>query len=108
MNSTKTSTSLMFAGMTAGKVLPVYVVFKAENLWSTWTEGGLEKCRRQLWANQENQAKETECCAWKKHDSRGKRRRPVKQLALVSLWSTARVETISMDLNRMTNFMNVM
>ena len=45
MNSSKSSTSLMLAGTAAGQVLPLYVVYKAEHLWSTWTEGGPDKCR---------------------------------------------------------------
>ncbi|KAK3794232.1 hypothetical protein RRG08_039013 [Elysia crispata] len=45
INSTKSSTSLMFAGTASGTVLPLYVVYKAENLWSTWTEGGPKGCR---------------------------------------------------------------
>ena len=40
MNSTKSSTSVMFCGSAAGEVLPPYVVYKAEHLWSTWMEGG--------------------------------------------------------------------
>ena len=39
-DSTKTAISVMFCGNAAGQVLPCYVVYKAENLWSTWTEGG--------------------------------------------------------------------
>ncbi|RUS91308.1 hypothetical protein EGW08_000922 [Elysia chlorotica] len=45
MNSTKTSTSLMLAGTAAGEILPVYVVYKSEHLWSTWIEGGPHKAR---------------------------------------------------------------
>lgn len=45
MNSTKTSTSLMLAGSAAGQILPVYVVYKSEHLWSTWIEGGPDKAR---------------------------------------------------------------
>jgi len=30
----------MFCGNAEGHVLPVYVVYKAESLWTTWTEGG--------------------------------------------------------------------
>lgn len=40
MDSTKTSTSLMFSGTAAGKLLPVYVVYKALNMFEAWTEGG--------------------------------------------------------------------
>ncbi|KAJ8967558.1 hypothetical protein NQ314_002875 [Rhamnusium bicolor] len=35
LNSTKSSTSVMFCGNAAGEVLPPYIVYKAENLWST-------------------------------------------------------------------------
>nr|XP_039254787.1 jerky protein homolog-like [Styela clava]XP_039269740.1 jerky protein homolog-like [Styela clava] len=40
LNSTKSAISLMFCGNAAGAVMPPYVVYKAENLWSTWVEGG--------------------------------------------------------------------
>ncbi|KAK7449346.1 hypothetical protein BaRGS_00040031 [Batillaria attramentaria] len=40
MNSTKTSTSLMFAGTASGELLAPYVVYKGERLWDTWTEYG--------------------------------------------------------------------
>ena len=30
----------MYAGSAAGLLLPTYIVYKAENLWSTWMEGG--------------------------------------------------------------------
>lgn len=39
-NSSKSAISLMFCGNAEGHVLPVYVVYKAESLWTTWTEGG--------------------------------------------------------------------
>lgn len=45
MNSTKSSTSLMLAGTASGFVLPVYIVYKSEHLWSTWTEGGPSQAR---------------------------------------------------------------
>ncbi|KAK3774888.1 hypothetical protein RRG08_007247 [Elysia crispata] len=45
INSTKSSTSLMLVGTASGTVLPLYVVYKAENLWSTWTGGGPKGCR---------------------------------------------------------------
>ena len=45
INGTKASTSLMLAGTAAGHVLPVYVVYKSDNLWSTWTEGGPPRAR---------------------------------------------------------------
>ena len=44
-DSTKTAISVMFCGNAAGQVLPCYVVYKAENLWSTWTEGGPKRTR---------------------------------------------------------------
>ena len=40
MNSSKSSTSIMFAGTAPGELLPVYVVYKAEKLWDTRTENG--------------------------------------------------------------------
>lgn len=40
MNSTKSSTSIMFAASGDGVLLPCYVVYKALNLYSSWTEGG--------------------------------------------------------------------
>jgi len=40
INSTKAAVSLMFCGNAAGEVLPPYVVYKAESLWSTWMEHG--------------------------------------------------------------------
>ena len=40
MDSSKSSTSLMYCGSASGHLLPPYVVYKAEHLWSTWTEGG--------------------------------------------------------------------
>ena len=45
INGTKASTSLILAGTAAGHVLPVYVVYKSDNLWSTWTEGGPPRAR---------------------------------------------------------------
>ena len=44
-SSSKTAVSLMFCGSTSGQMLPPYVVYKSENLWTTWTEGGPENCR---------------------------------------------------------------
>ena len=40
INSTKSATSLMFCGSASGEILPPYVLYKAEALWSTWTENG--------------------------------------------------------------------
>lgn len=45
MNHTKTAMTVMFAITGAGKILPPYVVYKAESLWNTWTEGGPPKTR---------------------------------------------------------------
>lgn len=44
-NHSKSAVSLMFSGSAAGTLLPVYVVYKAENMWSTWTENGPEGTR---------------------------------------------------------------
>ena len=40
MNSSKSSTSIMFCGSASGAMLPCYVVYKSECLWNTWMEGG--------------------------------------------------------------------
>ena len=40
MSSSKSSTSIMFAGTAADELLPAYVVYKAEKLWATRTENG--------------------------------------------------------------------
>lgn len=42
MNSTKGCISVMFAASANGKVLPPYVVYKSDCLWSQWVEGGPE------------------------------------------------------------------
>lgn len=39
-NHSKSAISIMFTGNAAGEFLPPYVVYKAENMWTTWTEGG--------------------------------------------------------------------
>lgn len=44
-NFSKSSTSVMFCGNAEGKLLAPYVVYKAENMWTTWTENGPEKTR---------------------------------------------------------------
>ena len=44
-NSSKACTSLMFCGNSAGQLCPVYVNYKSEKLWSTWTENGPEGAR---------------------------------------------------------------
>ncbi|CAG5009206.1 unnamed protein product [Parnassius apollo] len=40
LNSTKGAISIMFSGTAAGEILPVYVVYKADNLYSEWIQGG--------------------------------------------------------------------
>ncbi|CAH2008612.1 unnamed protein product [Acanthoscelides obtectus] len=40
MDTSKSCISVMFACSTSGVMLPPYVVYKADHLWSTWTEGG--------------------------------------------------------------------
>ena len=45
MNYTKGSTSIMFSGTASGELLPVYVVYKAINMWNTWTLGGPKGAR---------------------------------------------------------------
>ena len=45
MNYTKGSTSIMFCGTATGELLPVYVVYKAINMWNTWTLGGPKGAR---------------------------------------------------------------
>lgn len=40
MSFTKSSTSVMFACTAAGTVLPPFVVYKAENIYDLWIEGG--------------------------------------------------------------------
>ncbi|KAK3765045.1 hypothetical protein RRG08_023563 [Elysia crispata] len=45
LNGTKSSTSLMLAGTAAGELLPLYVVYKSENLWDTWRQGGPPRTR---------------------------------------------------------------
>jgi hypothetical protein len=40
MNSSKSNILVMFCGNAAGCIIPPYVVYKSENLWSTWTENG--------------------------------------------------------------------
>jgi len=44
-DSTKSATSIMFCGSASGQMLPAYIVYKAENIWSTWTEGGPKETR---------------------------------------------------------------
>lgn len=45
MNSTKTNISVMFCGNANGDSVPPYIIYKAEHLWTTWTEGGPEGAR---------------------------------------------------------------
>ena len=39
-DNSKTFISIMYCGAAAGQVIPPYVVYKSEHLWSTWVEGG--------------------------------------------------------------------
>ncbi|KAK3931060.1 Pogo transposable element with KRAB domain [Frankliniella fusca] len=43
IDTSKTSTSVMFSVTGDGQMLPPYVVYKATHLYDTWTEGGPEK-----------------------------------------------------------------
>lgn len=45
INSSKASTSVMFAASADGKILPPYVVYKAMHLYDSWREGGPRKSR---------------------------------------------------------------
>ena len=40
MNSSKSSTSIMFCGTASGELLPPYTVYKAKHLYDTWVQGG--------------------------------------------------------------------
>lgn len=40
MDSSKSATSVMFACTASGLLLPLYVVYKADHLWTTWCENG--------------------------------------------------------------------
>jgi len=40
LNSSKAAISIMCCGTAGGLLLPVYVVYKAEHLWTTWSSGG--------------------------------------------------------------------
>lgn len=44
-NTSKSSTSLMFCGNAEGRLLAPYVAYKADHMWSTWTENGPEQAR---------------------------------------------------------------
>lgn len=39
-DSSKTAISIMFCGNAEGTMVPAYVVYKSDHLWSTWCEGG--------------------------------------------------------------------
>lgn len=45
INSSKASTSVMFAATGEGKILPPYVVYKAQHLYDSWREGGPKHSR---------------------------------------------------------------
>lgn len=45
MDSSKAATSVIFACSASGVLLPPYIVYKADHLWSTWTENGPDKAR---------------------------------------------------------------
>lgn len=45
MNSSKASTSVMFAASGDGKMLPPYVVYKAQHMYTSWTERGPKNSR---------------------------------------------------------------
>ena len=44
-NYTKGSTSVMFCGTATGDLLEPYVVYKATNMWNSWTTGGPPRAR---------------------------------------------------------------
>lgn len=39
-NFTKSSTSIMMCGSAAGVLLPPYIIYRAEKMWTQWTENG--------------------------------------------------------------------
>jgi len=39
-DTSKSSTFVMFSGTASGVILPLYVVYKAEHLYNTWTYNG--------------------------------------------------------------------
>uniref|UniRef100_A0A1B6GCB9 DDE-1 domain-containing protein n=1 Tax=Cuerna arida TaxID=1464854 RepID=A0A1B6GCB9_9HEMI len=45
INSTKTSTSVIFSASGDGTILPPYVVYKAQHLYESWREGGPDNSR---------------------------------------------------------------
>lgn len=44
-NATKACTTVMMCGNAAGDLVPPYVIYRAENVYNTWTEGGPPGCR---------------------------------------------------------------
>ena len=44
-NSSKASVSIMITGSADGELLPPYVVYRSQHMWSTWKEGGPPGCR---------------------------------------------------------------
>lgn len=45
INSSKSNISVMFCGNAGGSVIPPYVIYRAEHLWTTWTENGPQGAR---------------------------------------------------------------
>ncbi|KAB0803063.1 hypothetical protein PPYR_00033 [Photinus pyralis] len=45
INSSKQSTSVMYCGNAAGEILPPYIVYRATNLYDSWTQGGPQGAR---------------------------------------------------------------
>eukprot|EP00102_Acyrthosiphon_pisum_P020516 XP_016657726.1 PREDICTED: uncharacterized protein LOC107882980 [Acyrthosiphon pisum] len=45
LDSSKTSISVMMSGNAVGELLPPYIVYKADNLYPTWTENGPQGSR---------------------------------------------------------------
>lgn len=42
-DSSKSTTSVMYCGSAAGRLLPPYVVYKSTHLWQSWLDGGPQK-----------------------------------------------------------------
>lgn len=40
LNSSKSNVLVMFCGNAAGSSIPPYIIYRAEQLWTTWTENG--------------------------------------------------------------------
>ncbi|KAF2896910.1 hypothetical protein ILUMI_09265 [Ignelater luminosus] len=53
MDASKSSVSVMFTAVGDGSILPPYVVYKAEHLYSTWTTGGPKASRASPWVIQQ-------------------------------------------------------